>query len=232
MTGITVIRIRETESDVCAYAVAHAARTPPLPAHGLAGAGTLPRAWLCTYRNTHPCSLDLASDRRAAFSIVLVGNQIADFVLARARLTLRRLARRTPGSAFFTRSAILGAGHVLVGQGGCGLPTAMLWPIPHCLPAPSQQPPAGVCARRAGHGWSAPDDSSSAFGTIGRSRTPTSSGSRASRLTSVSGFHQVDSMAISEATFRHGLVGSTWPGGCVEPLSSAWPAVSLVGAGA
>jgi len=31
-----------------------------------------------------------------------VSDLIADFVLAKARLTLRRLARRTSGSAFFT----------------------------------------------------------------------------------------------------------------------------------
>jgi hypothetical protein len=55
LTGITVIRIRETESDVCAYAVAHAARTPryPLtgsqapercPVHGYARTGILTHA--------------------------------------------------------------------------------------------------------------------------------------------------------------------------------------------
>ena len=160
----------------------------------------------------------------------------ADFVLAKARLTLR-----SSGAQNFRFWVLYVISHPRrwrrAGRPGrCGLSArlsaAMLWPIPHCLPAPSQQPPCRLCARRAGHCWSAPGDSSSAFGTIGRSRTPISSGSRASRLTSVSGFHQVDSMGISDATFRQGLVGSTWPGGCAEPLSSAWPAVSLVGAGA
>ena len=137
-------------------------------------------------------------------------------------------ARKVPR---FPLISLLGAGHVLVGQGGCGPPR----PIPHCgRPTPCCPRPSASLrrARPAAMAGRSSDDSSSAFGTIGRSRTPASAGSRASRLTSVSGFHQVDSMAISEATFRHGLVGSTWPGGCVEPLSSAWPAVSLVGAGA
>jgi hypothetical protein len=35
-------------------------------------------AYLCTHRNTHSFCLDIADDRRAAFSIILVGNQIAD----------------------------------------------------------------------------------------------------------------------------------------------------------
>jgi hypothetical protein len=38
--------------------------------------------------NKHSCSLDLAGDRRAAFSIVPVGNQIADS----ARLISMQLA--------------------------------------------------------------------------------------------------------------------------------------------
>jgi len=41
-----------------------------------------PRAYLCTKWNTHSRSAGLAGDHRTAFSIVLAGNQIADYVLA------------------------------------------------------------------------------------------------------------------------------------------------------
>ena len=47
--------------------------------------------YLCTRRNTHWRYPGLAGDRRRAFSIVLVGNQIADY----ERLTALMMARQT-----------------------------------------------------------------------------------------------------------------------------------------
>ena len=74
-----------------AHRVILAALARPLPAvlraHRLVTPGTLltwhrqllhPRAYLCTNWNTHSRSLGLAGVHRAAFSIVLVGNQIAE----------------------------------------------------------------------------------------------------------------------------------------------------------
>ena len=52
----------------------YASRHTILPNSGRCG-----RAYLCTYRNTHSRSLDIADGRRAAFSVILVGNQIAEY---------------------------------------------------------------------------------------------------------------------------------------------------------
>ena len=178
----------------------------------------------------------LAGDSRGAFSIGMVGNQIADFVLAKARLTLR--------SSDAQNFRFWGS---LRDQSSSALATC--WSA-RALRALSAALSGYAVADPALLAGTLTTTSVLAVRSSGRlllvrprrlvvglrhhrpSRTPISSGSRASRLTSVSGFHQVDSMGISDATFRQGLVGSTWPGGCAESLSSAWPVVSLVGAGA
>ena len=160
----------------------------------------------------------------------------ADFVLAKARLTLR-----SSGAQNFRFWVLYVISHPRrwrrAGRPGrCGLSArlsaAMLWPIPQLL-AGTLTTTSVLAVRSSGRSLLVrPRRLVVGLRHHRPSRTPISSGSRASRLTSVSGFHQVDSMGISDATFRQGLVGSTWPGGCAESLSSAWPAVSLVGAGA
>ena len=54
-----------------------------------------PAVYLFTTWNTHPCFPDPADDYRAAFSIILVGNQIADSVRLTIGTTKRAVARRS-----------------------------------------------------------------------------------------------------------------------------------------